>query len=49
MNPMSCDEAVRQFFAYLDRALSGEPMEAPNRFAADPTLTATSMRPVEPT
>jgi len=28
MNPMSCDEAVRQFFAYLDRALSGEPMEA---------------------
>ena len=28
MNRMSCDEAVRQFFAYLDRALSGQPMEA---------------------
>jgi anti-sigma factor (TIGR02949 family) len=26
--PLSCDEAVKQFFAYLDRALSGEPMEA---------------------
>jgi anti-sigma factor (TIGR02949 family) len=26
--PLSCDEAVRQFFAYLDRALSGEPMQA---------------------
>jgi anti-sigma factor (TIGR02949 family) len=26
--PLSCDEAVRQFFAYLDRALSGEPLEA---------------------
>ena len=25
--PLSCDEAVKQFFAYLDRALSGEPME----------------------
>lgn len=25
--PLSCEEAVRQFFAYLDRALSGEPME----------------------
>jgi anti-sigma factor (TIGR02949 family) len=25
---MSCDEAIRQFFAYLDRALSGEPLEA---------------------
>ena len=25
---MNCDEAVKQFFAYLDRALSGEPMEA---------------------
>jgi len=28
MNRMSCDQAVRQFFAYLDRALSGEPQEA---------------------
>jgi anti-sigma factor (TIGR02949 family) len=28
MNRMSCDQAVRQFFAYLDRVLSGEPMEA---------------------
>jgi len=26
--PLSCDEAVKQFFAYLDRALSGERMEA---------------------
>ncbi|MGH7419218.1 MAG: anti-sigma factor family protein [Candidatus Rokuibacteriota bacterium] len=26
--PLSCDQAVKQFFAYLDRALSGEPMEA---------------------
>jgi len=25
---LSCDEASRDFFAYLDRALSGEPMEA---------------------
>jgi anti-sigma factor (TIGR02949 family) len=24
---MSCDEAVRQFFAYLDRALSGKRLE----------------------
>jgi anti-sigma factor (TIGR02949 family) len=24
---LSCDEAVRQFFAYLDRALSGAPLE----------------------
>jgi anti-sigma factor (TIGR02949 family) len=23
---LSCEEAVRQFFAYLDRALSGEPL-----------------------
>jgi anti-sigma factor (TIGR02949 family) len=28
MTRMSCDEAIRQFFAYLDRALSGEPLEA---------------------
>ena len=28
MTRMSCEEAVRQFFAYLDRALSGEPLEA---------------------
>jgi anti-sigma factor (TIGR02949 family) len=26
--PLSCDAAVSQFFAYLDRALAGEPMEA---------------------
>ncbi len=25
---LSCDEAVRQFFAYLDRALSGNQLEA---------------------
>ena len=24
MNRMSCEQAVRQFYAYLDRALSGE-------------------------
>jgi anti-sigma factor (TIGR02949 family) len=24
---MSCDEAVRQFFAYLDRAMSGMPLQ----------------------
>jgi hypothetical protein len=28
---MSCDEAVRQFFAYLDRALAGEPLDALER------------------
>ena len=28
MNRMSCDQAVRQFFAYLDRALSSGPLEA---------------------
>jgi mycothiol system anti-sigma-R factor len=25
---LTCDDAVRQFFAYLDRALAGEPLEA---------------------
>ena len=25
---LTCEEAVRQFFAYLDRALAGEPLEA---------------------
>ena len=25
---MTCAEAVRQFFAYLDRAISGEPLDA---------------------
>jgi hypothetical protein len=25
---MSCEEAIRQFFAYFDRALSGEQLEA---------------------
>ncbi len=24
---LSCEEAVRQLFAYLDRAMSGEPLE----------------------
>ena len=28
MTRMSCEEAIRQFFAYLDRALSGESLEA---------------------
>ena len=27
MKRLTCDEAVRQFFAYLDRALSGEQQE----------------------
>jgi mycothiol system anti-sigma-R factor len=25
--PLSCDEALKRFFAYLDRALAGEPLE----------------------
>lgn len=25
---LTCEQAVQQFFAYLDRALSGEPLEA---------------------
>jgi anti-sigma factor (TIGR02949 family) len=28
MTRMSCEEAIRQFFAYLDHALSGEPLVA---------------------
>lgn len=28
MTRMSCEEAIRQLFAYLDRALTGEPLEA---------------------
>jgi anti-sigma factor (TIGR02949 family) len=28
MNAMSCEDAQRQFFAYLDRALAGEDIEA---------------------
>ncbi len=28
MNRLNCEQAVRQFFAYLDRALAGEPLEA---------------------
>ena len=28
MKRLSCGEAVRQFFAYLDRALAGDPLEA---------------------
>jgi mycothiol system anti-sigma-R factor len=27
MSRLTCEEAVKQFFAYLDRALSGEPLE----------------------
>ena len=27
MKRLTCEEAVRQFFAYLDRALAGEPLE----------------------
>lgn len=27
MKRLSCEEAVRQFFTYLDRALAGEPLE----------------------
>jgi anti-sigma factor (TIGR02949 family) len=28
MTRMTCEQAMRQFFAYLDRALSGESLEA---------------------
>jgi mycothiol system anti-sigma-R factor len=28
IDPVSCEEAFRELFAYLDRALSGEPLEA---------------------
>ena len=28
MNRLTCEQAVQHFFAYLDRALSGEPLEA---------------------
>ncbi|MEX2220769.1 MAG: zf-HC2 domain-containing protein [Candidatus Rokuibacteriota bacterium] len=27
MGPLTCEQAVGQFFAYLDRALSGEPLQ----------------------
>jgi anti-sigma factor (TIGR02949 family) len=27
MSRLSCEQAVSQFFAYLDRALSGEPLD----------------------
>lgn len=27
MRPLTCDQVVKQFFAYLDRALSGEPLD----------------------
>lgn len=27
MKLMTCEQAMQQFFAYLDRALSGEPLE----------------------
>ena len=25
--PLTCEQAVQQFFAYLDRALAGEPLD----------------------
>ena len=28
MRKLSCEEAIREFFAYLDRALSGESLDA---------------------
>jgi anti-sigma factor (TIGR02949 family) len=28
MKRLTCEQAAQQFFAYLDRALSGEPLEA---------------------
>ncbi|MBI4736493.1 MAG: zf-HC2 domain-containing protein [candidate division NC10 bacterium] len=28
MKRLTCEQAVQQFFAYLDRALSAEPLEA---------------------
>jgi anti-sigma factor (TIGR02949 family) len=28
MTRMTCEDAIRQFFAYLDRALSGESLDA---------------------
>ncbi len=27
MTPLTCDQVMKQFFAYLDRALSGEPLD----------------------
>jgi anti-sigma factor (TIGR02949 family) len=32
---LTCEQAVRQFFAYLDRALAGEPLEALEKHLAD--------------
>ena len=32
---MTCEEAVRQFFSYLDRALEGEPLETFERHLED--------------
>jgi anti-sigma factor (TIGR02949 family) len=32
---LSCEEAVRAFFGYLDRALSGEPLDALERHLRD--------------
>jgi anti-sigma factor (TIGR02949 family) len=32
---LTCAQAVRQFFAYLDRALAGEPLEALEKHLAD--------------
>jgi ribosomal 50S subunit-associated protein YjgA (DUF615 family) len=28
MKALTCEEAVREFFAYLDRAMAGEPLDA---------------------
>ena len=28
MKPLTCEQAAQEFFAYLDRALSGEPLAA---------------------
>lgn len=27
MTPLTCDQVMKQFFAYLDRALTGEPLD----------------------
>jgi anti-sigma factor (TIGR02949 family) len=32
---LTCEEAARQFFAYLDRALAGEPLAALEKHLAD--------------
>jgi anti-sigma factor (TIGR02949 family) len=32
---LTCEQAARQFFAYLDRALNGEPLEALEKHLSD--------------